>query len=89
MASRGMPFVSSTFRYTNSKANTQTTAKIPKTPASPMDLINTGRVYVMMMSQIQNVRLHMVMQMARTLVGKISAHKILGIGPNPMTKKQK
>lgn len=42
-----------------------------------------------MISQIQKVRAQMAMQRPRTRVGKISAQSILGIGPNPMTKKQK
>lgn len=54
-----------------------------------MDLINTGSVYVTIMSQIQHVRPHMAKQMARALVGEISAPNIFGIGSNPMTKKQK
>jgi hypothetical protein len=31
----------------------------------------------------------MAMQRPRTLVGKISAHRMLGMGPKPMTKQQK
>jgi hypothetical protein len=54
-----------------------------------MALSITGRVYVTIMSPIQKVRAQMAMQMPRTEVGKISAQRIFGIGPNPMTKKQK
>lgn len=54
-----------------------------------MEVSKTGREYVTMMSQIQNVRAQMAMHNPRTRVGKISAHKMLGIGPNPMTKVQK
>lgn len=62
---------------------------MPKTPASPTDLSITGSVYVTMMSQIQNVRAQIAIHRARTRVGNISAQSMLGIGPNPMTKKQK
>lgn len=67
----------------------QTMAYIPKTPASPMAFSITGSVYVTIMSPIQKVKAQMAMQMPRTVVGKISAQRMLGIGPNPMTKKQK
>ena len=89
MTSRGMPLVSGTFKKTNTHDITHTTAYMPKTPARPTDLSSTGSEYVTMMSQIQNVSAHIAMQMPRTRVGKISAQSMLGIGPNPMTKKQK
>jgi hypothetical protein len=67
----------------------QTIAYNPKTPVKPRELIIRGRVYVTMISLIQNVRLHIAEQMARTLAGKISEQKMLGIGPNPITNMQK
>lgn len=41
------------------------------------------------MSPVQNVRAHIAMQRPRTRVGKISEQRMLGTGPNPMTKQQK
>lgn len=49
----------------------------------------TGSEYVTIMSPIQNVRAHIPMQIPRTRVGKISAHRMLGTGPKPVTKQQK
>lgn len=89
ITSSGIPLVSGTFTKTNTHDMRHTTAYKPKTPARPMDLSITGSVQVTMMSPIQNVRAHMAMQRPRTRVGKISAQRMLGIGPNPMTKKQK
>lgn len=89
MTSRGIPFVSGTLRKTNTKEIKHTTAYMLKTPASPIAFSITGRLQVTMISPIQNVKAQMAIQRPRTLVGKISAHKMLGMGPNPITKQQK
>lgn len=89
ITSSGIPFVSGTFKNTNTHAITHTIAYNPKTPERPMEVRRTGSEYVTMMSHIQNVRAQMAMQSPRTLVGNISAHKMLGIGPKPITKVQK
>uniref|UniRef100_J3LIR7 Uncharacterized protein n=1 Tax=Oryza brachyantha TaxID=4533 RepID=J3LIR7_ORYBR len=41
------------------------------------------------MSASQKASEQMAMQRPRTRVGKISAHRMLGMGPNPMTKQQR
>ena len=56
----------------------------PKTPVRPSTLSKDGNKDVMIKVQNQHVRLHIEMQMPRTLVGKISEHMMLGITPNPM-----
>lgn len=81
MTSRGMPFVSGTFRYTNIQEIKHTTAYTPKTPDSPNELSITGSEYVTMMSPIQNTNAQIAMQRPRTLVGKISEQRMFGIGP--------
>lgn len=60
-----------------------------KTPAKPMEVSMIGNVYVTMMSPVQNVRAQIAIQTPRTLVGKISEQRILGMGPKPITKQQK
>lgn len=89
ITSSGIPFVSGTSKNTKNHATAQTTAYMAKTLVSPIELSNSGRVYVTMISPIQNVREHIAMQSPRTRVGKISEQRMFGIGPKPITKQQK
>lgn len=58
----------------------------PKTPLIPMSWSKKGNEEVTTKMLIQKVREQIEMHIPRTLVGKISEHKMLGIAPNPMTK---
>jgi len=56
------------------------------TPVRPRSWSKKGNEEVTIKMQIQNVREQIEMHIPRTLVGKISEHKMLGIAPNPMQK---
>lgn len=56
------------------------------TPFKPIFDTVTGNPYVMNTAQSHIVAAQMPLQRPLTLVGKISAQSMLGIGPNPITK---
>lgn len=84
MISRGKPLVSGTLRNTKTHATTLTMAKRPNTPWSPSCWLIRGNEYVTRTLLAHMAAAQMPMQRPRTLVGKISEHKIFGIGPKPV-----
>lgn len=83
MISRGRPLVSGTFRKTKIQATTLTIAKMPNAPWRPSAWFTRGNEYVTMTLVPHIAAAQIPMQSPRTLVGKISEHKMFGIGPNP------
>ena len=86
ITSKGMPFVSGTFMYTNNHEMMHPTTNNVKTPVRPRRWSKKGNEDVTIKVLIQNVSEHMEMHIPRTLVGKISEHTMLGITPRPMQK---
>lgn len=62
------------------------TTNNPNIPVRPTRWSKKGNEEVMIKVHIQYVREQIEMHIPRTLVGKISEHKMLGITPKPMQK---
>lgn len=84
MTSKGMPFVSGTFKYTKIHDIIHPTTNNPNTPVRPRSCSKKGNEEVMINVHIQYVREQMEIHIPRTLVGNISEHKMFGITPKPM-----
>ena len=63
-------------------------AKTAKTPPKPRICCIIGKAWLTAMVHSHIDPAQRLMLMPRTLVGKISAHMMFGIGPKPVTKEQ-